>query len=287
MDWITGIDMRHHGAGAIHFSAWLARASRAAEGERFVPVHVLEDEHLRFVLRLHHLDEVVRAARAAARAALEQADAPTAFADPEVVTGGLAADGLAAALRARGAAGIVVGRVARSEAHGLVRLGQVARALVRDLPAPIVVVPPDVGVAGIGDGPVVALTALRESSPACRFGEDLARRTGRPLAIVHVVAPPDDVSYLVRGTLEQIARERRAEAERDLEAWVRAHHLAPATARVLEGDVVGAALAFARAQRAPLLVAGASGPRPAGAGALLARDLAANAPMAVALVPDR
>jgi nucleotide-binding universal stress UspA family protein len=286
MRWITGIDLRPLCVGAIHFCAWLARESRAPDGERFVPVHVLEDEHLRFVLRLHHLDEVVGAARAAARAALAPAEAPAAFEPPDIVVGGSAADRLAEAARAQGAAGIVIGRVARREAHGLVRLGAVARALLRDLPGPVIVVPPDVR-PGEGDGPIVALTALHQDSPACAFAQEIARRTGRPLEVVHVVPAGDDVGYLVRSTLDEIGRVRRAEAERSLEGWLRTHGLAPASGRVLEGSLLEAALAFCRARAAALVVVGTrrTGAHPERWGAGLSREIAANAPVAVAVVP--
>lgn len=285
MNWIVGMDLRPHGAGAIRWAAWLARASRAPGGERLFPVHVLEDEHLRFVLRFHHLDEVTRSARDSAVAVLRGADG-AGFGEPEVVVGGRAEDGLAAACRAHGAQGIVIGRIARREGHAVVRLGAVARRLLHALPAAVIVVPPDLEAAALGSGPVVALTALQEGASACRFAGELAGRIGRELVVAHVVAPPEDVSYVRGPTLEQIRRERREEAEQALARWARSHELPPESTRVLEGSIFETTLAFARERSAPLLVVGAPAASRRAWIPSFARVLAANAPVPVAVVPE-
>lgn len=286
MNWIVGMDLRPYGAGAIRYAAWLARTSRAPGGERFFPVHVLEEEHLRFVLRHHHLDEVTRSAREAADASLRAADAGAAFEEPEVVVGGRAEDGLAAACRARDAQGIIIGRIAKREGHAIVRLGRVARRVLRALPTSVIVVPPDLEAAGVGTGPVVALTALHEGASACRFAEELARRTGRELVVAHVVAPAANVSYVLKPTLERIGRERREEAEHALAEWVRSHELVPESTRVLEGSLFETALAFAGERATPLLVVGAPGAARRAWVPSFARELAANAPIPVAVVPE-
>jgi nucleotide-binding universal stress UspA family protein len=286
MKWIVGMDLRPYGAGAIHFAAWLAKASRASDGEQLFPVHVLEDEHLRFVLRQHHLDEVTGSAREAARASLETTGAPAAFEAPNLVVGGCAEDGLAAACKERHAQGIIIGRMAKREGHALVRLGTVARRLLHALPVPVVVVPPDVQLALPGTGPIVALTALHEGASACRFAEELARRTARELVIAHVVAPPEDLSYVLPPTLERIGRERREEAERALAGWVRSHELVPGSTRVLEGTLLETTLGFAREHSAPLLVVGAPAASRRAWIPSFARELAANAPTPVVVVPE-
>src|SRR5882724_7815270 len=66
MRWVVGIDLRPLSAEAIRFCTWLRETSRARDGEVFLAVHVLEQDHLLVVLRYHHLPEVVEGARAQA-----------------------------------------------------------------------------------------------------------------------------------------------------------------------------------------------------------------------------
>jgi nucleotide-binding universal stress UspA family protein len=161
---------------------------------------------------------------------------------------------------------------------------------VRSAVAPVLVVPPDLDVRELGQGPVVALTSLSaDSVDACRFAASMAERLGRGLALLHVVALPEDYGapYLPLVSLEDLRRELRERAEKDLTSWIAANGLRPDVRSVMEGRVLEGALAFAAQQRSPLLVCGAR------RASLLERtliastgsELAAMAPLPVAIVP--
>jgi nucleotide-binding universal stress UspA family protein len=253
-------------------------------------VHVLEEEHLRAVLRLHHMDEVVTKARAVAQQTLEQEGASEYVRDVEIVTGRRADESLQSACEAQHADGIIIGRMAKRGSHRIVRLGGVARRLLRRLPAPVLVVPPDLQIRDVGGGPVVALTSLADDAvEACRFAQTMAQRTARPLVVLHVA--PDVLGSAPYGfsdeTLERVRRDVFAEAVSDLDRWIAEHGLAGATATVLHGDVVEQASAFAVQQASPLVVAGSQ--RLAGPERMFvpstARELAATAEVPVAVVP--
>jgi nucleotide-binding universal stress UspA family protein len=289
MKWIVGVDLRPLSLGALHFARWLASTARG-ESERIVAVHVLEEEHLRAVLRLHHMDEVVTKARAVAQQTLEQEGASEYVRDVEIVTGRRADESLQSACEAQHADGIIIGRMAKRGSHRIVRLGRVARRLLRVLPAPVIVVPPDLKVADLGGGPIVVLTSLGDDAvDACKFAQTMAQRTSRPLVVLHVAADVfGSAPYgFSDATLERVRRDVFADAVRDLDRWIAEHNLAGATATVLHGDVVEQANEFAVQQASPLLVAGSQ--RLAGPERMFvpstARELAALAEVPVAVVP--
>lgn len=250
MKWIVGIDLHTDSDGSAHFAAWLA-ACRASDSLVFV--HVLEEEHLRYALMQHHLDEVVKAAREAAEALLARTGAKG---EIRVVKGRTAEEALEEARLETGAGAVAVGRSASRDGVHLVRLGRVARRLLGRLSSPVAVVPPDLGAAELGDGPIVALSNLSDdSAPAVRFAGELAGRTGRPLAAVHV-ARKAEATYLPKEGLERAQAGRQAEVERALSEWLASRGLAAGSAVGLVGSPVEASLAWARERRAPLVVAG-------------------------------
>ena len=83
------------------------------------------------------------------------------------------------------ASGLVIGRAAERGSRAVVRLGRVARRVLRRLPCPVVVVPPDLS--AVADGPILLATDLDvASASAVTFARDLAARHGRELKVVHV-----------------------------------------------------------------------------------------------------
>jgi nucleotide-binding universal stress UspA family protein len=285
MKWIVGLDLRHRSHGALQFARWLSRLSPS---DRFEALHVLEPEHLRAALRTHHLDEVVAAARTEAqRIAAEEA--PGARLDGvEVVSRDADADvALAEEARARRAEAMVVGRVARREQARLVRLGSVARRLLRALPLPVVVAPPDLDEAQIGAGPVVALTSLSDDAvAACRFAEAFAARVRRPLLVAHVVKFVE-LSYLTGASVEDAAREEVRAGEAALAAWMKDRSIRADASVVLQGEIVDRVDVLARERACPLVVVGSK--RRGGIDALthpsIGRELAATSTVPVAVVP--
>lgn len=274
------MDLRPRSRGALHFANWLAATKRAGEEEQFVGVHVLEGEHLRYELRLHHLDEVIGSARRSARDVLEVEGVARLIREVEVLQGLYADEGLEAAREHHAAESIIVGRAARRGTRPLVRLGPVARRMLRRLRSPVVIVPPDVREQDIGPGPIVALTSLEEdSAEACRLAERLAKELGRRFVVVQVLT----------ATSPSLSPAAWREREAALERWIEAGGLRPEASALLEGPTVERALEFATRCGAPLLVVGAH--HQSALRRLFTRStasaLAGRGPLPVAVVPPR
>lgn len=289
MKLVIGLDLRPYSQGALHFARWLSTASKRGD-EAFVGIHVLEQDHLAAVLRYHHMDEVRAGALASARAALKATSAEGIVGEPRIVVGTAADEGLAEAARAEGATALLVGRMAKRGESPVVRLGRVARRLVRSLQVPVIVVPPDLTAPQIGDGPIVALTSMEDDAvAAARFAADLAARLGRKLELLHVMRDLTEFApYGILGeqTDRGMADERRAR-EAALAEWAKRHGLTPDTSLVLTGEVIDAAIRRAAEVGAPVLVAGARR-MPMAQRMLLptvGKELAAASSTAVAIVP--
>jgi nucleotide-binding universal stress UspA family protein len=286
MTWIIGIDLRPLSHGALQFATWIAANT---EGERFIPVHVLEEDHLLAVFRYHHLDEVVDAAREEAKRALDRHGRTEWIQDLQIVQALRAEESLEVARASARAEAIMIGRAAGRKERRVVRLGRVARRLLRALPSPVVVVPPDLEARDVGAGPVVALTSAAEDAiEAVRFATALARHMGRKLALVHVVSDLEaGMPFIPRPSLERARADRVRNGEREVAAWVASAGLQPDSTTVLHGNVIDQAITFADEQRSPLLVVGAH--RRSGVDRVLipsiGRELAATARVPVAVVP--
>lgn len=187
---------------------------------------------------------------------------------------------------ARGAAGLVIGRRVAGK-HRYVRLGRVARRLLRSLPAPTIVVPPELGADGFA-GPVLLATDLHERSvPAARFAAWFAATAGRPLVCAYVderrwaPAPPESEARWA--AMRRIHLEN---AEREALAW--ASLVCPGAEVVCEsGDPAERLTALAEQRGASLLVLGSQrlGPIDRVFIGSTASAVAAHATCAVAVVP--
>ena len=217
MTWVIGIDLRPGSYGALQFATWMvANAVRRGAPASF-PVHVLEEEHLRTMLRYHHLDEVVAGAREEAQRTLERHGRSRWIHDLQIVQALRAEESLDFARASAGAEAIIVGRAAGRSERRVVRLGRVARRLLRALPAPVVVVPPDLEAREVGPGPVVALTSLADDAlDAVRFATVVARHMGRKLALVHVVRDPAEAGlpFMPATSLESVRLDEVRDGER-------------------------------------------------------------------------
>lgn len=285
MRWLVGLDLRWS-EGAVRFAAWLAR--RGGAEQQVLGVHVVEDRELGVVLRYREREEIAERGRAAIARRMEAAGAPALA--TTVIVGGSADGRLGELARERGYDAIVIGRAARAGEHRLVRLGRVARRLLRRLPVPVVVVAPDLAEGDLGEGPVVALTRMTlPSVEIARFADRLGCALALRRAAVHVISDPRDATPygLPEDALERLRNADAKAAHAELDAWLAAHGIAVDERAVLLGGVVEEASAFAARTRAPLLVAGAR--RVSGAEGVvegsLARELAASAWAPVAVVP--
>lgn len=288
MKWLVGLDLRPSSQGAMKYGAWLAATSKSRES--LVGVHVLEEEHLRMVLRYHHLDEVEQGAQEAAQRMIAEAGVGDVLREYHVVRGLFAEETLIDQGKEHGVDGYIVGRQAKQEGHEVVRLGRVARRLLRSLPGPVIVVPPDLEIADIGDGPVVAVTKMVEDSEGCaRFAQDMAERIGRGLTLTHVVPFPEDYGahYLPPESLEKIRVEHQAEGEQELAEWATRHGFGDTGQVVVQGPVLERVLRQIEELKPAMLVVGSR--RLSTLERLLltsvGSQLAAAAPCAVAVVP--
>jgi nucleotide-binding universal stress UspA family protein len=249
MRWLVGIDLRGRSAGAVQMAAWLRTHARGGAVES-VAVHVIAEG-----LGTGADARAVRtAAEDALAAELRGSSAPPLTA--HVVTAASIEAGLAAAAAEHRCDGIVIGRLAASHSRALVRLGTVARRLLRRLPLPVMVVPPDLSAPRIGSGPIVLATDLETTATAAaRMAHRLSGTLGRGLAIVHAdpsyAVVPD---YLGGGAVVVPRGPRRVRA--DVEQWALAHGLEGAAYHLADGEVTESLMLTAEREAAPLVVTG-------------------------------
>jgi nucleotide-binding universal stress UspA family protein len=286
--WVIGVDVGPRSRGALHFSRWFAEAMGVRWSDAFVAVHVLDDEHLRAVLRGHHLDEAVERERAAIAEQLAEVVPGAGGRSLELVRALTVDEGLERARARHGATGVVVSRMAPRESHRMFRLGGVARRLLGRLASPVLVVPPDLTVGAVGGGPIVAASSLAaDSIEACRLARALADDARRDLTLVHVVAERSDGAAPYDAARPRVGGATADEAERALARWGTEHGVWPELAAVVVGEFPAAAVAFSEARGAPLVAVGAV-PAPGVRGAIapkLWRWLAAHARAPVLVVP--
>jgi nucleotide-binding universal stress UspA family protein len=289
MKWIVGVDLRETATGALQFAQWLARHAVRPARHSFVPVHVLEESYLLQVLRYAHEADVEARALADATHQVERAEL-RASAEPPRITRGIAADdALVRELETERGDAIVIGRQAPSHERHFVRLGRVARKLVRRLPCPVVVAPPDLRADRIGTGPIVLATDLEETcGSAVRFSQRLSHATGRPIVVAHIIPHElESARYVPSTTIEQFYSQVGLDRQRDLEHWRATHGLADAATVVAHGDIVARLTSIAEVEGAPMIVCGSRG-----LGTVerifttsIATDLSCWAECAIAIVP--
>lgn len=253
------MDTRDRCQGALRFGEWLADESRASPDDRFEALHVLQDEDLR-PLRSHaSLSEIERMARERFTELLAQTRLRESLASHEIVYEATAERALAKRVTGEDEVVLMVGRRAPRGATGWTRLGRTARRLVRTLPAPVVVVPPDFAPAAAHAGPVLLGTNLGpDSDGAADFAARLAEKWKRPLLAATVLPgiidePP---AYLPVVAHQELVESRRAEVQHDLELWLRRHQLYGIETAVLTGDPVDRLTGLAFERDAVMVVVG-------------------------------
>lgn len=286
--WLCGLDLRPSSQGAIRWARWLAQRTGA---DSLAGVHVLEEAHLQAALRYHHLQELTDTAREVAGDVLTRCGATSVMSTVDIVQGVHAEEALEAARDRLGADVIVVGRQAPREGRHVLRLGRVARRLLRTLDSPVVVVPPDYEPSDT-PGPVLVGSNLREDTEeAVRFAVDMASRLRVPLVVVHVVPHAEDYGayYIPEASRKKIAEEHQTQGEAELKAWLHRVGVVAGEALVRQGGIVESLVHVAETRGASLVVTG-SRLLSALERVLLtstASELAATAPCPVAVVPPR
>lgn len=253
MRWIVGIDLRERSHGAVHMAAWMRAHYRGAEPAEFVGIHVV-DERLRDSAKV--MSEVTAAGKRALASVAEQCGVATPFTDVRLVLAPSVEEGLARAAASPGIDGLLIGRIAPREGRSLVRLGSVARRLLRSLPAPVLVVPPNLVGSDIGGGAIMLATDLGETSiAAARFSSQLASELGRDLVATHL-DPERDVGHDLLGDRTILASWTPRRTLADVDEWVREHAIPAARTSIADDSVVDGLLAAAHHEGAAILACG-------------------------------
>jgi nucleotide-binding universal stress UspA family protein len=268
MRWILGIDEHDRSRGATEVAAWLHEHSRAPDEHQAFAVHVV-DGHRVTQLAEHARGDIVAATKVRIEEALVAHEARGAIAEMFVDVDALPESALEKYADVMAGDILLVGRIGTRDVQTIMRLGRVARRLLRTLPRPVAVVPPDLRRTAIGAGAVVLATDL---SPASAGAGTIARRLaasiGRELVVVHVGSTPGP----------ELA---------DVVGWTRNQSLEPARVRLVHGDVLDRVLEIADEEHAPFIVCGSRmlSARERVLTSSIGTDLARVAQRAVVVVP--
>ncbi|MCA9704677.1 MAG: universal stress protein [Myxococcales bacterium] len=250
MRWIVGLDLRERSQGAIRTARWLSQHRAESVRHRFYGVHVVPQQ-VRVSARDDVIDELCEQARVAAEAALIEAGAREAFDRIEAVPG-LPLQALAAASTYYDVDGMIVGRHGPRDGGTIVRLGTVARQLLRKLPAAVMVVPPDHDPASQPEGPVLVATDLApDAAAAGRFGLRLAQELGVDLLLLHVPETGQLAAQLGAAPHSPIVQDPQA-----FDDWVQRYGLGGARTETSPGDPIEQTLRLAQAHDASVIVCG-------------------------------
>jgi nucleotide-binding universal stress UspA family protein len=286
--WILGLDLREGAEGPLVFASWLSTQLGATQSVVLEPIHAIERDEIGLLANVDRREQVVSLAEDAVARTLGRAGVTNGIANTRLVEVGEPEDVLVSA--ARGADGLIIGRLAPRGKDRLVRLGGVARRLLRSLPAPTLVVPPDLHHEQIGKGPIILACDMHEDSlGATRFALRMADRLSRELILAHVVSMPYSWStgYLPPDVFRQIHVDLVSQAERALECWATKQGITDLRRVICDGMVADELRSLARQDDALMLVAGSqklSLVERVFVGSI-GSELAASAPCPVALVP--
>ena len=185
MRWIVGIDLRARSHGAVAFVSW---ARQHAKAQAFIAAHAMPEPSTSLGEPPIDRDELHAQSLEVLRKELAARGAEQAFDDHGLIESWAPEDGLVEVMRRHGADGLVIGRRANKVDDAWIRLGRVARRLLRTLPAPIITVPADLEVGDLAQGPVLLTTDLSQTSVAAlAFAARFAHELGRPLQVAHVI----------------------------------------------------------------------------------------------------
>jgi nucleotide-binding universal stress UspA family protein len=285
--WVVGLDLLPDSQGALEFVAWLHANDAVAAGE-VRGLCVLEEAAF-FTVRGAARARVEEGVGKALAGMVEGSGARFALEKLEARIAGPVSEALSKfALENESA--LIIGRQARRGEAGLVRLGKTARRLLRHLPVPVAVVPPDMQLQQFADGPVlVAVDASDGSLGAIAFARAHARAVGRPIRLVHVLPTIGEVGLdlLSPARSAELRHEYVDRARREFAAFVDAHGLGELDLSLLPGPVIESVLGVAKAERACSIVCGSRslGVAARVLSASIGSELAASAEVPVVVVP--
>lgn len=257
--WTLGLDLREGAEGPLVFARWLIAelARREAAGATLDAIHVIEQSDLGILGSADQRERAAALAEDAVVKTLARSGDSTPLEGLRLVETGSPEDVLTHA--AERADGLIIGRLAPRGKDRLMRLGGVARRLLRRLPAPTLVVPPDLDREHIGDGPIILATDANDDSlGATRFAQSMAERLGRELILAHIVPMPYgwSIGYLPPDSVKQVRADLRTGGERTLERWAKQHGITGVRGLVCEGIVAEELARLAEREDALMLITG-------------------------------
>jgi nucleotide-binding universal stress UspA family protein len=253
---VLAMDLRPGSAGTLRFARWLID-SGACVPEDVLAVHVVETDHLLAAVRPFGPGTLPERLAPLMREALDEVGLRV---RAEVLEADNAEHALEEVTQRHAARMLLVGR--RGSPSSFVRLGRVARRLLRTLPTAVTVVPPELratGATGLGPGPILLASDLGSTDTrAVAFARELAESTGAGLDTVHVIPTPHTPHTAYdRVGLEPIPEHELLASRTDLlERWRTRHDLRDTESFVLRGELVETVLATAKRTGTPLIVCG-------------------------------
>jgi nucleotide-binding universal stress UspA family protein len=288
--WGVAVELAEDHLGPIRFAATL---TQIRPDDPVIGVHVIPDQQI-----LHPMvtDEEVESFRKQAIANVIDVLAREGLSGERVRVKLREDDEIARALihaaPELGMDALILGRRAKREEDPIVRLGEVTRRVLRRLPVPIIVVPPDYGSRrdrGLGEGPVIFATDLSEhGAPAAKFAQTLAARLDRELLLAHgTQAFHWAISYMPSTALDELQQNARKGASQSLQQWAASHELGGARQHVFMGDPAKQLVQLAYTEDAAMIVTGSRvlGPIERVFLASVSSEVAASATCPVAVVP--
>ena len=188
MRFVIGLKLGEEDAGALALCGWMRSRSPDAA---FLPEHTVEFGSRSMDPGMQYQID------SGARRAVEDAFAQIGIDEvaTHIAPEGRAEENLAKTASTHAVDAIIVGRRARTEERRLIRLGPVARRLLRSLPVPVVIGAPDLASAGVGQGPVMlALDGETDAGKAAAFARTFAELVDRELVVAHVTPSPAQVA---------------------------------------------------------------------------------------------
>jgi nucleotide-binding universal stress UspA family protein len=261
------MDLQATSHGAVRFARWLQE--RSPHEQRLRGVYVGSTATIERELPGPGLPG--ERACTMMRATAESLGAASAFSAFEAVPSDEPEAVLARVAEEHGAHGLVIGRAGAAGEWSLVSLGRVARRLLRHVPRPVVVVPPDLDLAALGHGPVViGVAPVDHAITAIQFGRALAETLDLPMLLVHVIPDPATFPVVSPDPMVPMAPYTSAEqasslvdrarvrmgAEHALREWLREHGLGDPPLRAEAGRKAWTLLDVARSVQASMIVCG-------------------------------
>lgn len=288
--WGVGVELAEDHLGPIRFAATL---TQIRPDDLELGIHVLPDQELLHPLVSHEEADEIRkrvvddVASVMAREGLDSERVRVELVEDDEIERGLIECSARLGIDA-----LILGRRAKRDEDPIVRLGEVTRRVLRRLPVPVIVVPPDYGALddrGLGEGPVVLGTDLsKHGEAAAKFAQELAARLDRELLLAHgTQAFHWGVSYIPAATMDKLQSQARETASHELEQWAAAQGITNARRHVFMGDPAKHLLQLAYSEDAAILVTGSRmlGPVERLFLASVSSEVAAAASCPVAVVP--